>query len=361
MRKITGILVLLVSAGLYLTSAPAQESSGGNIFTRFRQFRIPFNPGSGGGRLKQLQLFVSLDQGRTWQPSATAGPDQKDFKFVTDRDGLFWFTVQTQDVEGRAYPTTLEGAAPSLKVVIDTQPPKVAMQPLAPRGGEVGISWDIQDENLDLSAADAVKLEYRPSGGAWLAVNIGAGANQAYWNPQNNGPLEVRLRARDRAGNQGEASTTLNANSGGFTNNNAGAQANSGQGFVPQQTNDQQHIFNGPTEGERSFVKSLGVRLNYEIKNKGPSGVSLVELWYTQDGRTWNKYLEDSDQNNIVFNVKNEGVYGVTLLAKSGVGLGDRPRKWAIGPRCGSRWIPPSRWCNCTTFWWEPPGRTRAS
>ncbi len=199
MRKITGILILILAVGTFFTSAPAQEASGGVIFTRFRQFRIPFNPGAGTGRLKQLQLFVSQDQGRSWQPSATVPPDQKDFKFVTDRDGLFWFTVQTQDTDGRFYPATLEGATPSLKVVIDTQAPRVALQPLTPRGAEVGISWDIQDDNLDPSALDALKLEFRPAGAAaWSPVTVASGTNQAYWNPQNHGPVEVRLRARDR-------------------------------------------------------------------------------------------------------------------------------------------------------------------
>ncbi len=328
MRKITGILILILAVGMFFTSAPAQETSGGVIFTRFRQFRIPFNPGAGTGRLKQLQLFVSQDQGRSWQPSATVPPDQKDFKFVTDRDGQFWFTVQTQDVDGRYYPATLEGATPSLKVVIDTQPPKVSLQSLTPRGAEVGISWDIQDDHLDPSAADALKLEFRPAGAAaWLPVTVTGGTNQVYWNPQNHGPIEVRLRARDRAGNSGEASTTLNA-AGGFV------PAQPQQTNVPfPNNNSKQQIFNGPTEAERKYVNSLRVSLNYEIKDKGPSGVSMVELWYTQDGRSWNKYLDDSNQNNIVFNVKNEGIYGVTLVAKSGVGLGDRPPQMGDRPQ----------------------------
>jgi hypothetical protein len=335
MRKLSGIVILILAMGTFFTSAPAQEASGGVIFTRFRQFRIPFNPGAGTGRLKQLQLFVSQDQGRSWQPSATVPPDQKDFKFVTDRDGMYWFTVQTQDLDGRLYPATLEGATPSLKVVIDTVPPKVAIQPLQARGAEVGVAWDIQDENLDTAAADALKLEFRSAGAqTWLPVTVAAGANQAYWNPQTGGPVEVRLRARDRAGNSGEASTTLNAASGFVP-------VQPQQGNAPFQSNNQnnnstkQHIFNGPTEGERKYVNSLRVSLNYEIKDKGPSGVSMVELWYTQDGRSWNKYLDDSNQNNIVFNVKNEGIYGVTLVAKSGVGLGDR------APQMGDR---PQMW-----------------
>jgi hypothetical protein len=68
--------------------------------------------------------------------------------------------------------------------------------------------------------------------------------------------------------------------------------------------------------------------------------VSVIELWYTMDSRSWNKHPtrfgEDPTQKSITFDVVDEGVYGITLVAKSGVGLGDRP------PQIGDRphlWI----------------------
>ncbi len=341
MRKLSVFLVLMVPAWLYLTTAPAQETSGGVVFSRYRQFRIPFNAGAGTARLKQLHLYLSTDQGRSWQSSATAPPDQGHFRFTADRDGYFWFTVQTQDQEGRLYPLTLEGAVPSLKVVIDTQPPTLTLQPLAPRNAEVGVSWDIRDDNLDLSVPDAARLEYRNAGAAvWLPVIMPPGTNQAYWTPTNNGPLEVRLRVRDRAGNVGETTATVNAGGGGFAAIHSGPGPAAGAGIVPFQNNDQaQQIFNGPSEGERKLVGSKRINLNYELKEVGPSGVSQVELWYTQDGRSWSKYPlrfgDDPTQKNIVFDVAGEGIYGITLVAKSGVGLGDRP------PQLGDR---PNLW-----------------
>ncbi len=348
MRKLSVLLVVLASAALFLSAALAQETSGGIIFTPSRKFRIPFNPGSGVGRLKQLQLFVSADQGHTWQPSATSPPEQGSFKFVAERDGFFWFTVQTMDLEGRLYPQSLDGAAASLKVVIDTQAPAVTLQSAAPRAGEVGVSWDIRDENLDLSVPDAIKLEYRSaSAAAFLPVAVTPGANQAYWIPQTGGTLEVRLRARDRAGNVGEATTSLNAGgSSGFTNNTQPLNATPNQAAVPNRATEQpQTIFNGPTEGERKFVGSTRIGLNYELKEVGPSGVSQVELWFTRDGRNWEKYSnfhagEDPNRKSIVWDVAGEGVYGVSLVAKSGVGMGDRP------PQVGDR---PHMWFEVDT------------
>ena len=84
------------------------------------------------------------------------------------------------------------------------------------------------------------------------------------------------------------------------------------------------------------FVNNTRISLNYDIKDVGPSKVSVVELWYTQDGRNWQKYNEDTTARSpYVVTVEREGQYGFTLLAKSGVGLGDPP------PRAGD---PPQIW-----------------
>jgi hypothetical protein len=347
MRKLPAFLLLMVPAWFCITTVPAQETSGGIIFSRYRQFRIPFNSGTSAGRLKQLQLYVSTDQGRSWQASVSAPPEQGHFQFNCNRDGYYWFTVQTQDTEGRLYPASLDGAAPSLKVAIDTQPPTVNLQALAPRNGEIGISWDIRDDNLDLSAADAVRLEYRPTGSSnWLVVTIPAGATQTFWNPTTNAPVEVRLRARDRAGNVGEATTTVNSGGTGgfFGGNQPTSQQPTNSNNVPSTKNDHgQALLNRPSPSELRYIGSKRVSLNYELQEVGRSGVSTIELWYTEDGRNWTRYLENSgsdNQKSIVWLVASDGVYGITLVAKSGVGLGDRP------PQTGDR---PQMWIEVDT------------
>lgn len=324
MRKLSVLLMLVALGGWGFLSA--QETGTGILYSKYRSFRIPFNAGSGRQRLKQLQLYVSADQGRTWQPNATASPDQEHFVFLTDRDGYYWFTVQTLDVEGRAFPPAMDGATPTLKVVVDTQPPSVQVQSLPPRAGEVGVAWELRDENPD-ALPDAVRLEYRPPGSpSWLPLPRRENAAQLYWAPEGNGPLEVKVSARDRAGNWGEATTTVGANQGfgGF--------------------NDRPAAGNGanelPPNFERRLVNSKRITLNYELKEVGPSGVSAVELWYTQDGRGWSKYphkVGDDGQRGLAsFDVSGEGLYGITLVARSGVGLGERP------PQIGDRpqvWI----------------------
>ncbi len=325
MRKMSVLLAMLV-AGWCTCPGRGQDGPAGIIYSRFRHFRIPFQPSSGEQRLKQLQLFVSSDQGKSWQPAALAAPDHKDFKFLTDKDGYFWFAVQSQDMQGQLYPPRMEGVQPSLKVVVDTQPPLVLLQALPPRGEEVGVAWDIRDENLDLTLPDALQAEYRPSGGnSWLPLPRTNAGPQLYWNPMSRSAVDVRVRARDRAGNWGEALTSLSLD-GSAASPAAGRDFSQGanQGGVP---------------ADRKRVNNKRISLNYDLEDVGPSGVSEIELWFTQDGRSWNKYPSRPDdvpnKKNLVFEVTGEGVYGITLVAKSGVGLsmrppqlGDQPQQW---------------------------------
>ena len=74
------------------------------------------------------------------------------------------------------------------------------------------------------------------------------------------------------------------------------------------------------------MVNTKRIVLNYHIKDIGPSGVSAVELWYTRDGQVWQKD-EGTGRTGppYVFDVPEEGMYGFTLVARSGIGLGKKP------------------------------------
>jgi len=84
------------------------------------------------------------------------------------------------------------------------------------------------------------------------------------------------------------------------------------------------------------MVNSKRVTLNYELKDIGSTGVAGVELWTTQDTRTWKKGEIVAETNHsFTVEVKDEGLYGFTLLARNGSGAGkeapqpgDQPQVW---------------------------------
>jgi hypothetical protein len=319
-------LLVLPSLAVPRDEALAQAPGTPIHFVHERQFWIPFDPVPMPDQVKQVQLYVSADQGKHWEPSAIAPPERRKFYYTSHADGLYWFAVQTLTTKGTAYPATMDGVQPSLKVVVDTVPPLVQLRPLPARAGEVGVSWEIRDDWFDQTQLDAVVLEYRTVGATtWTPLQRRDLAPQHYWNPETNGALEVRLRARDRAGNWGQGTTNVSLNG-----QNVGL---SGQG--PFDAAPPANPGLPPLDPDRRMVNTKTVSLGFEIKDKGPSGVSSLELWFTQDGRSWNKYpLKASEKgftSPLVVPVAQEGVYGFSLVAKSGVGLGERP------PQIGDR------------------------
>jgi hypothetical protein len=85
------------------------------------------------------------------------------------------------------------------------------------------------------------------------------------------------------------------------------------------------------------LVNTKRITLNFEVKDVGPSGLASVELWYTKDGRDWKKHDAPTKAKAYVVEVEGEGMYGFTLLARSGAGHGaaqpapgDQPQVWVI-------------------------------
>jgi hypothetical protein len=344
-------LWLLVLGLVPAASLPAQSVPDDINYCKSLVFKIPFETEPGSPRLKEIQLYVSTDQGHTWQPSARVLPEQGYFTFTAERDGMYWFAVRTVDRQDHAWPVTMEGARPGRKVIVDTHPPVVDLRPLPARDGAVGVSWDIRDENLDLST---LRLEYRLSGTSeWRPLSPDAvAAGQYSWRPDTNAGIEVRLRVRDRADNATERTTAVAAGRDGVGGTGRPGPSADGTGRgpadgarrgSPDPDETPEHRASDPAASQRAATDPSGVRmvnskrisLNYQVRDKGPSG-AVVELWYTQDsGRSWQRYGQVSEEPPFVFEVGGEGLYGLTLVARSGVGLGDRP------PQVGD---PPQVW-----------------
>lgn len=89
-------------------------------------------------------------------------------------------------------------------------------------------------------------------------------------------------------------------------------------------------------EGPRlRYLHNRRMRLEYEVQGAGPSGVSGVELWFTRDGRQWARADTLTQQPPYVVDFGEEGRFGVTLVARNGVGVGqaapvegEKPQAW---------------------------------
>lgn len=321
-----GVLYALVVLLLLSWCPPAlfaQPPGGDIIYTRETSFWIPFEPISGERSLQEVRLNYSLDRGVTWKLFARALPNRRGFQFQTRQDGLHWFAVQTVDSSNRVFPPQLEGTTPGLMVFVDTQPPQISLQSIPTRDGQMGVEWQLRDEALDLNS---LRLEYRVPGAPWQSLTVEPTAQgQRLWNPGTTAALEARLLVRDRAGNPAESTIPLNGGTAGNGSFNAGGL----QGDPTGQLRGP-----GPNQPLVQMVNSKQINLNYEIEVKGKSGVSRVELFGTLDGRNWQKMGEDEDKTPpYQFTVPAEGLYGFTLVLRSGVDLGDRPPQTGDAPQ----------------------------
>ena len=316
------LLGFFLLSSLLCSPAQAQTAAGDNIFYSQRPaFNIPFQTDPGERRVQQVRLYVSLDQGRTWQQTAAAPPTERFFRFQARQDGWHWFAVQTIDFQNQAFPPSVEQLQPGIKVCVDTQKPGVVLRSVQPPEGGVGVEWQVADENLDLNS---LRLEVRTQGttGEWTPINVERLAvGRRSWHPGTNAPLEVRLQVRDRAGNVGEAVTQVTPGAGG----------NPARPPAPA----------APGPGEVRRVNSTRISLNYDLKEVGKYGVSKVELWYTRDpqARTWQKHTQEQIDPKPPYlypvEVSEEGLYGFTLVARNKVGMaektpdaGDPPQVW---------------------------------
>ena len=368
---------------------PARSPGATTIHHKSRSFKIPFNVDPAErSRLSEVQLWVSEDSGYSWKAVSRTTPDHPAFTFRAARDDEYWFAVRTLDTKGRLYPGEDEAVEPSMKVIIDTKPPTLVLEPDGRRGSTAAVRWEAQDEHLDLST---LVLEYQVEGAReWRQVPIRRPSliGKESWDAGTAEPLKVRATIADKAGNSTEASETLPGGSardpGSASNDLAEFSApppmtpvspiSSNSSFPPAEDlppaaggpdplapphtieeapESGPDAFNEPNAGRQApptadpgdtsamrgaqtlLVPSPQFALQYAVDDAGPNGPAVVELWATQDGgRTWIRRGEDADRTSpFEVDLGGQGTFGLSLVARSASGLGDQPPAPGDPPR----------------------------
>jgi len=262
-------------------------------------FDIPVEWGRG-GQHKQATLYVSTD-GKLFQVAGTVAAGKDSFSYTAPADGWYFFVLQLEDQDGKKWPDPITPEDVSLKVCVDRKKPEITLRPTLPQEGSVAVVWKIEER-----AIDTIVLEYSPKGRQeWQNVPIKPLPHaQRSWAPAGAGPFDVRLTVKDRAGNVATATTQVSAKSGG------------GAG--------------GSVTGARSerHVPSKTFKLNYKVAKVGPSRIKNVEIWWTEDTRTWQVLKSDApSEGPVSITVPAERAYGFTIRPVNGVGRGpEAPR-----------------------------------
>ena len=168
---------------------------------------IDYHPGKR-AEIRELLLYVSSDQGQTWQQHAVGVPDKDAFfTYAAPADGTYWFNMVVVDKGGKREPADIFKAAPALKVMFDTKKPTVNIASAQRVGEDVTVAWKVIEKNPDWSK---FKLEYSTNGANWTPVSTRPEADgTAQFKVAGGAPLTVRVALTDMAGHMADASSPV--------------------------------------------------------------------------------------------------------------------------------------------------------
>jgi hypothetical protein len=301
--------------------------------------------------VSRLELWLSRDRGKTWEPAGTATPDKSGFPFMTSGDGPYWFAVVVIDQAGRRDPPLLAQVPPNQiqKVYIDTKQPQISLSAQR-HGDDMEVTWNIAEDNLHTGS---MRLEYQADGGPWTNATFMPAPNGTTHIPAPGaGAVHVRLTAADLASNQSvqvadvgaaqvspvgrEVSTykTISGSPAGFDNSAPIPLPAIGTQTAPSPpipTNPDPRVMplnqqsssppalplastnpvappampSVPAPSSPAYsaqvpqvqiVNKRQVKLDFDVAKFGPSGIGSVEVYATfDDGRTWSTDLVQPD------------------------------------------------------------------
>jgi hypothetical protein len=348
------------------------------VYMNQRGFQIPVSLRSD-GKAKELILYMSRDEGKSWEIHNRATPDTKVFNFLSPNDGMIYFIVGVVNQAGQVDPPDIYKAPIGLRIYIDTTKPTVHITAAERVADEIHVSWEARDEKPERAS---LRLEWRmASGSQWTPLPIEPGGPGIIkFRPGVVGDVVLKLSMRDLAGNLGSeekqvgSSTMTSSLDRGMPNgvNNGGLIPASGQDLVPPPplpTPGPAPLPQGqpltmrptepapgmapyspmPTRGSLppiQIVNKKSLKLGFDVSKVGPSGLGSVDVYVTTDeGATWQKSTADPSvslpvsaeirgvglqKGTVTVQLPNDGVvYGFYLVVKSRAGLG-KP-----GPKSG--------------------------
>jgi hypothetical protein len=175
------------------------------------QFKIPFNVESRGADPLKVQLWVSADNGATWQSFGSVPAEAKSFDFRAAAEGTYLFKVATIDAAGTTYPNLGQ----PLRVQVDTTKPQAEIQADINEYGQLAVHIKVREEYLEPGTA---LLRMRSDQTTqWLDLPIelrkiedAIYSGQAVTDLPAGREVALVFSVKDRALNEGEATFAYN-------------------------------------------------------------------------------------------------------------------------------------------------------
>jgi hypothetical protein len=343
--------------------------------------------------LSEIRLYVKTANSG-WKLQEKGGQDLTRFSCKVTQEGEYWYTLALVDRAGRMTPADVNLEPPSQRVVVDTTPPVIQVEP-GNSGGDFCLRCTVQDANPDYATLKAV-----------CTTNIGDIPLETV--PNQPGVFRLKgaemmqfpvvVSVKDLAGNLGTKEVNIREMVGttispapahkGPTNivqaaagvekvlpppradlsprtEQPAAAKNQGQGVTPQITEfapppplnppsnpaltQPETLPDVPSKvaltpleagnqhsGPHQLINTTHASVEYRIDQVGPSGVGKVEVYMTPDkGQTWHRLGEDADKRSPAdINLPGDGVYGIRIVVTNGNGFGGKAPVRGDLPHC---------------------------
>jgi hypothetical protein len=385
-RSTAAALLLAATASSPATAADEVQ----RLITNSYRFEIPFEVDVDAGEEPNSQaiLYKSQNGGKTWEREQTAPASKGAFVFTAPRDGIYSFAIRMTDASGTLL-APIEGSPPELEIQVDRSEPIVKLELLEESERMLTINWSTDDpgavpeslliELTDVSSGVRTRLKTEPAVAGTTTVPF-----------PDSGAVQVRASIVDAAGNKGEARRKLESDyeQPAESPDNKSPYAKPSEEpaeqpaatpepepapepmpatrtaprtrpapVIPQQpeppaatpapeskplpgpiatrppeippATPPQPVdadYGNPAESPL-MVNNRVFDIEYQVDDVGPSGISAVDLFVTEDnGRQWFRYGTDADRKSpFSVDAMAEGTFGFAVRVRNGVGVSEIP------------------------------------
>ena len=156
--------------------------------------------------VSRVELWVTTDQGESWQPFGIDADRISPMLVEVERDGRYGFQLLVHGQDGRSTRPPQSGERPDINVIVDSQRPDAYLTGAEYLKGDqrlLKIEWRAQDETLKKRG---ITLSYSETqNGPWVIIAKEV-ANSGYyeWRPKSNMPESffIQIDVLDEAGNR---------------------------------------------------------------------------------------------------------------------------------------------------------------
>lgn len=204
------------------SSMPATSPSNSGNYTGFQRGQagpvlwsnalhldLDFDVKAGPSGVGLLELYYTLDAGKTWQLLDKREEAAKPFSVDVPGEGIYGFTMVVKNKAGLGRAAPQAGELPEVRVGVDITAPvceiATPLETVPGRKDLINIKWQAMDANL---ASGPVKLEWsEAANGPWHEIVKNQPNNGVFpWRVPANTPYQVYLKIEvtDVAGNVGQ-------------------------------------------------------------------------------------------------------------------------------------------------------------